>query len=138
MTMPQSAMDGLRYRRRHVHAATPTSSGSSEAADLLLGNLPDTPATSTSSALDLAGWMRASTPLPVDGSRFGPNGPPTQAKSPWRSSLAHESLERRGKPHAHLHAIHVPHDSVKPNTRYRVDVKAKRLVEEQPADKPAQ
>jgi oligo-1,6-glucosidase len=26
------------------------------AADLLLGNLPDTPATSTSTSLDLAGW----------------------------------------------------------------------------------
>jgi len=60
---------------------------------------------------------------------------PTEAET---EVMAHESLERRGKTHAHLHAIHVPHDSVKPNTRYRVDIKAKRLVEDHPGDKPAQ
>jgi oligo-1,6-glucosidase len=31
--------------------------------DPLLGNRPDTPATSTSTSLDLAGWTRVSTPL---------------------------------------------------------------------------
>jgi hypothetical protein len=58
---------------------------------------------------------------------------PSEAET---EAMAHASLERRGKPHAHLLALHVPHDSVQPYTRYRVDVKGKRLVEAQPADKP--
>lgn len=52
-------------------------------------------------------------------------------------AMARASLERRGKPHAHLVALHVAHDAVKPCCRYRVDVEGKRLVEEQPAKRPS-
>jgi hypothetical protein len=45
-------------------------------------------------------------------------------------AIAHASLERRGKPHAHLEALHIANVSVEPSTRYRVDVEGKRLVEE--------
>jgi hypothetical protein len=47
-------------------------------------------------------------------------------------AMAHASLERRGKPHAHLQALHVSHEAVKPFCRYSVDINEKHLVEEQP------
>jgi hypothetical protein len=51
---------------------------------------------------------------------------PSDAES---EAMARASLERRGKPHAHLATLHVAHDAVKPDRRYRVDVASKRLVE---------
>jgi hypothetical protein len=52
---------------------------------------------------------------------------PTDAEA---ESMAHASLERRRKPHAHLQTLHVEADSISPSRRYRVDAVGKTLVEE--------
>ena len=44
-------------------------------------------------------------------------------------AMAHAALERRRQPRANLVALHVTQDSLKPYSRYRVDVNVKQLVE---------
>jgi hypothetical protein len=56
---------------------------------------------------------------------------PSEAET---EAMAHAALERRGKAHAHLKALHVSHVSVKPYSHYRVDVGKKSLIEIKPAN----
>ncbi|MDP9175865.1 MAG: hypothetical protein M3O30_18665 [Planctomycetota bacterium] len=51
--------------------------------------------------------------------------------SPDQSEMeahARKSLTQRSEPHAHLHALHIPADQIKPTQRYQVDVASKKLV----------
>jgi hypothetical protein len=50
---------------------------------------------------------------------------PTAAEE---EAMAHAALQRRAQPHANLVALHVAQDTLKPYSRYRVDVRTKQLV----------